>query len=94
MDDPFKLSCCRWHLGCCHEDYLPTSRGFDSFSGLYHGWGEHFLHTYDTNVGGGPDGYDFHDGLNNNIAANNTYSTVRSKRLLSATSWVKFVFTT
>ena len=30
-------------------------------------------------MGGGPDGYDFHDGLNNNIAANNTYSTVRRK---------------
>ena len=76
---------CRWHLGCCHEDYLPTNRGFDSFNGLYHLGGDHFLHTYKTAslVGVGPDGYDFHDGLLNDIAANNTYSTVRIRALIS-----------
>jgi arylsulfatase A-like enzyme len=23
----------KWHLGYCHPDYLPNSRGFDSFFG-------------------------------------------------------------
>jgi len=25
----------KWHLGYCHEDYLPNNRGFDSFFGQY-----------------------------------------------------------
>ncbi len=27
----------KWHLGFCNRDYLPTSRGFSSFSGYYTG---------------------------------------------------------
>lgn len=26
---------CRWHLGHCHEDYLPNKRGFHTFHGFY-----------------------------------------------------------
>ena len=25
----------KWHLGYCHQDFLPNSRGFDSFFGQY-----------------------------------------------------------
>jgi len=33
----------KWHLGYHREDYLPTSRGFDSFMGYYNG----FISYYD-----------------------------------------------
>ena len=39
------LTCWRWHLGFCHNDYLPTNRGFRTFNGHLTGWGEHYLHT-------------------------------------------------
>ena len=35
----------RWHLGYCHEDYLPTSRGFHTFNGFLNGWNDYYLHT-------------------------------------------------
>ena len=38
----------RWHLGSCHEDYLPTNRGFDTFNGHHQGWGHHYHHTHVT----------------------------------------------
>jgi len=35
--------CSRWHLGDCHKDCLPTSRGFDEFRGETPG----VLHYFD-----------------------------------------------
>ena len=35
----------RWHLGYCHEDYLPTSRGFHTFNGFLNGFTDHYLYT-------------------------------------------------
>ncbi len=35
----------KWHLGYCRREYLPTSRGFDSFYGFYGAQGGYFNHT-------------------------------------------------
>ncbi|XP_052070566.1 arylsulfatase J-like isoform X1 [Mytilus californianus] len=32
----------KWHLGDCNKNLLPTSRGFDSFTGLLRGAGDYF----------------------------------------------------
>merc|ERR1711944_358492 len=41
----------KWHLGFCHEDYLPTRRGFDTFYGFYLGAEDHYLHTREPDKG-------------------------------------------
>jgi len=53
----------KWHLGFCHEAYLPTKRGFDTFYGFYNGDEFYFDHTRTPSRthGGGPTGYDFRD---------------------------------
>ena len=33
-------------MGYCHEDYLPTNRGFDTFRGPYIGWVDHYNYTH------------------------------------------------
>ena len=78
-DTIYYLKYLRWHLGYCHEDYLPTSRGFDTFRGFYTGSQSYYTHIpcpTCTLVGGGPKGYDYRHNTEVDLAANGTYSSV------------------
>ncbi|XP_014214434.1 arylsulfatase B-like [Copidosoma floridanum] len=52
----------KWHLGYVTKDYLPTSRGFDTFFGYYNGLITYFGHWVKTarNVVESVTGYDLH----------------------------------
>ena len=67
---------CRWHLGFCSEEYLPTRRGFDTFYGFWTG-SEHYYHH--TNLGA----YDFRIQEEVNYEANGTYSSVNKVKKLN-----------
>ena len=66
----------KWHLGYCHEDYLPTRRGFDTFYGFYCGSGDHHLHTKSPIIGDKTPAYDFRDQEEVDLTANGTYSSI------------------
>ena len=51
----------KWHLGFCHEDYLPSNRGFDTYKGFWNGGGRHFNHSLSADPRfQNTSGYDFH----------------------------------
>jgi len=60
----------KWHLGYCINDCIPTSRGFDTFSGGYSGEGHMFSHI---TTGGA---YDWHIGNVTDFGANGTHTQV------------------
>jgi arylsulfatase A-like enzyme len=41
----------KWHLGACHEGYLPTERGFDTFAGYLAGAQSYYNHAGDFRNG-------------------------------------------
>lgn len=40
----------KWHVGSSREDYLPTSRGFDSHFGHRSGYMDYYEYTYEETV--------------------------------------------
>ena len=66
----------KWHLGFCHEDYLPLKRGFETFYGFYIGGENYYVHCDGATVGDtGVHGYDFRDQDELDVSALGTYST-------------------
>merc|ERR1712223_1000630 len=62
----------KWHVGSCNSSYLPQSRGFDSFRGVWHAGTDHYNYITET----GLNAYDLH--YNDNIDTDNdgTYSSI------------------
>jgi len=65
----------KWHLGFCHEDYIPNRRGFDTFYGYYTGSEEYYSHERKPSKGDSTPGYDFRDQDDPDRSAAGTYST-------------------
>ncbi|CAK9301396.1 unnamed protein product [Gordionus sp. m RMFG-2023] len=53
----------KWHLGYCNKDFVPNSRGFDTFFGYYSGGQDHINHKAGGVLDNGTKftGYDFHE---------------------------------
>jgi arylsulfatase B len=72
----------KWHMGFCKKEYLPGNRGFDRFTGMYLGDGDHFWNhwmMYIDNFGVEQRGYYMTKEENGertiDYAANGTYSS-------------------
>jgi len=64
----------KWHLGYCHEDYLPTRRGFDTFFGQYGQQTDHYtrVDVQNRHIGAG---YDLRRGENVTYEGAGVYSS-------------------
>ena len=52
----YYVICRKWHLGFFTPDYVPTSRGYETYFGYYVGAEDYYNHNRSYN---GDDGYDF-----------------------------------
>ena len=64
----------KWHLGYCHTDYTPLSRGFDTFFGSLGQEADHYTRQFSVNDHIGP-GYDLWRGGNVSRDGEGKYST-------------------
>ena len=61
----------KWHIGWCNQTYLPNSRGFDAYRGIWHSGAGHYRYL-DLRQ----EAYDLHSDLNIDTTYVGTYSTV------------------
>ncbi|XP_043275096.1 arylsulfatase B-like [Venturia canescens] len=68
----------KWHVGYYAKEFLPTSRGFDSFFGYYNGYMKYFSYILE-NISDHFPGYDLHRDVENNCTVDwvpkNIYAT-------------------
>ena len=64
----------KWHLGYCHTDYTPLSRGFDTFFGSLSQQADHYTRQHQFNQHIGP-GYDLWRGGKVSRDGEGKYST-------------------
>ncbi len=67
-------------MGYCNREYLPTRRGFQTFSGFYLGSQDYYRHTRVPNMGSRKPGYDFRRQDKVDREASGNYSAVSDKK--------------
>ncbi|XP_038067025.1 arylsulfatase B-like [Patiria miniata] len=74
----------KWHLGFCHKACLPTSRGFDTFFGLYTGGGDHWYYNRSMEGHREFSGHDLHDDTAKELRNVRQYDGIYSAELFTS----------
>ncbi|XP_022097133.1 arylsulfatase B-like [Acanthaster planci] len=74
----------KWHLGFCHRACLPTSRGFDTFFGLYTGGGDHWYYNRSMESHRHVSGHDLHDDTTEELKNVRQYDGIYSAELFTS----------